>query len=107
MEVGEASVGGMSAFHSGMFGKEAEEDERKKAAEREKFLDSVKVQQKPQQQPQQQLQQQQPQQTQHEQTNIQQQPTASSDGLKIETTKMDTPVAQPWHQPEQYTGCVI
>ena len=36
MEVGEASVGGMSAFHSGMFGKEAQEDEKKKAAERER-----------------------------------------------------------------------
>ena len=42
MEDGEASVGGMSAFHSGQFGKGAQEDEKKKAAEREKFLGAVK-----------------------------------------------------------------
>ena len=94
MEVGEATVGGMSAFHSGMFGKEAQEDEKKKAAERERFLGAVKGQQ--QQQP-----------PQHEQTISQRQFVNSSEGFKVEVTAVDTPpFAQTWHQPGQYTGCV-
>ena len=116
MEVGEASVGGMSAFHSGMFGKEAQEDEKKKAAERERFLSSVRSQQ--QHQPSQQ--QQQPIQTgtfSHQQSN-----DFSADGVKAEVPSVDerikteepadwtedsvTSTAQTWHQSEHYSGYI-
>ena len=114
MEVGEASVGGMSAFHSGMFGKEAEEDEKKKAAEREKFLSSVRNQQQQSQQ------QQQPLQTStisHQQSN-----DFSADDVKAEVPTVDEQIktedtadwaedsvsstAQTWNQCEGYSGYV-
>ena len=116
MEVGEASVGGMSAFHSGMFGKEAEEDEKKKAAEREKFLSSVRNQQQQQQS----QQQQQPLQTStisHQQSN-----DFSADDVKAEVPTVDEQIktedtadwaedsvsstAQTWNQSERYSGYV-
>ena len=111
MEVGEASVGGMSAFHSGMFGKEAEEDEKKKAAEREKFLSSVRNQQQQSQQ------QQQPLQTStisHQQSN-----DFSADDVKAEVPTVDEQiktedtadwaedsVSSTWPQSERYSGWV-
>ena len=115
MEVGEASVGGMSAFHSGMFGKDAEEDEKKKAAEREKFLSSVRNQQQQQSQ-----QQQQPLQTStisHQQSN-----DFSADDVKAEVPSVDEQIktedtadwaedsvsstAQTWNQSDQLIGYV-
>ena len=117
MEVGEATVGGMSAFHSGMFGKEAEEDEKKKAAEREKFLSSVRNQQQQQQQSQQQ---QQPLQTStisHQQSN-----DFPADDVKAELPTVDEQIktedtadwaedsvsstAQTWNKSERYSGYV-
>ena len=117
MEVGEASVGGMSAFHSGMFGKDAEEDAKKKAAEREKFLSSVRNQQQQQSQ-----QQQQPLQTStisHQQSN-----DFSADDVKVkaEVPSVDEQIktedtadwaedsvsstAQTWNQSDQLIGYV-
>ena len=93
MEIGETRVGGMSAFHTGLFGKEAEQDEKARAAQREQFLQSAKVQQQIQQHQQQQQQQQ------------QERLPSSSEGLTAASAKPDTPAAQGWHQPE-HTGCV-